>query len=28
LIGQPFLEDDMIEAAYALERAISGTEEV
>jgi aspartyl-tRNA(Asn)/glutamyl-tRNA(Gln) amidotransferase subunit A len=27
LIGQPFLEDDMIEGAYALERAIPATEE-
>ena len=27
LIGQPFLEDDMIEAAYALERAIPALEE-
>jgi aspartyl-tRNA(Asn)/glutamyl-tRNA(Gln) amidotransferase subunit A len=28
LIGQPFVEDDMIEAAYVLERAIDGAAEV
>jgi aspartyl-tRNA(Asn)/glutamyl-tRNA(Gln) amidotransferase subunit A len=28
LIGQAFLEDEMLEAAYALERAVPGTDEV